>query len=76
MQVLEPITVTEPMVITSNIPEDDYAQWDAATNYAIGDRVISLQTYQIYQALAPSAPPVPCRAPRPSGWPLMIALIC
>jgi len=59
----ETLTIVEPLQITdaildcgcsppkTNVPEDDYPQWDSGTTYAIGDRVILLTTHKIYESL-------------------------
>lgn len=37
------------MLTSSTLPETDYATWNAATSYVIGDRVIRTQTHRIYE---------------------------
>lgn len=51
MKVLKPTTVTDAMLVSCTVAENDYAEWNAATSYAIGDRVIRLTTHRIYEAL-------------------------
>ncbi len=40
MNVIKPVTVTDAMLVSSNIAETDYAAWNAATNYTVGTKVI------------------------------------
>ena len=43
--------ITGTGLIYSSIPENDYAEWNAATSYTIGDRVIRTSTHRIYENL-------------------------
>lgn len=40
MKLLRPITMTDGMLVSSTVAEDDYAAWSDATTYAVGDRCI------------------------------------
>jgi len=51
LSVLAPITITDAMLISSSIAENDYTAWSSATTYAVGDRVISATTHRIYESL-------------------------
>lgn len=51
VRILEPIPITDARLISSNIPEDDYAAWSSSPNYSIGDRVIVIATHKIYESL-------------------------
>jgi len=51
MKVVKPTTVTDAMFVSSTVAENDYAAWNAATNYSIGTRVIRTTTHRIYEAL-------------------------
>ena len=51
MDIIKPITVTDSVLTSSNIAEDDYAEWAPGTTYATGDRVIVLSTHRIYESL-------------------------
>lgn len=51
MQIIKPITVTDSILVSSNVPENDYAEWSAATTYSTGQRVIVLSTHKIYESL-------------------------
>lgn len=51
MRVIQPITVTDAVLISSTAPETDHAAWAAGTAYNVGDRVIRTQTHRIYERL-------------------------
>lgn len=51
MRVVEPITITDAILNSSNVTEDDHAEWDVATAYTTGQRVIVLATHRIYEAI-------------------------
>ena len=56
MQVLEPIKITEEMIVASNLSEDDHPEWTSTADYKLGDYVISIATHQIYRALKDNGP--------------------
>jgi hypothetical protein len=43
--------VTPPMLISSNVPENDYGVWAAGTTYSLGQRVIVLAEHKVYESL-------------------------
>lgn len=49
MKIINPIDVTEAILIGSSVDEDDYAAWDGAASYLVGDRRI--RSHRIYEAL-------------------------
>lgn len=51
MDVLFPYTVADANLISSNVPETDYAEWSAATYYAVAARVIRAATHSVYERL-------------------------
>lgn len=51
MRVIRPVTVTDAMLLSSNIAETDYAVWSGATTYALGDRRILTSTHRIYESI-------------------------
>ena len=51
MTVIVPVDTTDATLTASNVPEDDYPEWDAMDDYIIGDYVISTTTHTIYRAL-------------------------
>lgn len=52
MIVLNPIKVTDAILHSVNVAEDDFAQWDDVTTYGVGDLCISTATHTVYQSLA------------------------
>jgi hypothetical protein len=51
MKFLRPTEITDAVLISSNVAEDDHAEWSAATTYAAGTRVILAATHRIYQSV-------------------------
>jgi hypothetical protein len=55
--IVDPITITDAILDVSgsppatNVPEDDFPQWDSMATYAAGDRVILTSTHRIYESL-------------------------
>ena len=54
MDIIRPVVVTDAVLDSSNVPENDYAEWDVATAYTVGNRVILLSTHRIYEAVGSS----------------------
>lgn len=50
LTVVKPIAVTPSMLVSTDVPETDYAEWDVGTTYAVGDRVIVAAQHKIYQS--------------------------
>lgn len=51
MLLVRPQQITEANLVSSSIPETDYAAWSGATTYALGARVISVVTHRVYESL-------------------------
>lgn len=51
MKLIKPVTVTDSILVSSTVPENDYAEWSSGTTYAIGNRVIVLSVHKIYESL-------------------------
>lgn len=51
MRYIVPTTITDAMLISSSVAEDDHAAWAAATAYVAGDRAIRVATHSIYERL-------------------------
>jgi len=51
MDIIRPVTVTDSVLTSSNITEDDYAEWASGTTYVTGNKVIVLSTHRIYESL-------------------------
>jgi hypothetical protein len=49
--VVPPLTITDAMIVSTNVAETDHAAWAAGTTYAIGNRVILVSTHSIYESV-------------------------
>lgn len=54
LSIVDPVTITDAMIVSTNVPENDYAAWSSATTYALNDRVILTSTHKIYESLQAS----------------------
>lgn len=54
MDIIRPVVVTDAVLDSSNVPENDHAEWSAGTAYTVGNRVILLSTHRIYEAVGSS----------------------
>jgi hypothetical protein len=52
LSILAPTEITDAMITSINVPENDYAVYSAATTYPLGQRCISLATHRIYESAA------------------------
>lgn len=50
MQAIEPLTITDSVLTSSNVPEDDYDAWSSGTTYSLGDRVIVVSVHKVYES--------------------------
>ena len=50
MRVIPIIPVDDMALVSSNIPENDFAQWSASVTYTKKERVISVATHSIYES--------------------------
>ncbi len=53
MIIIQPIAITDAVLLSSNVTEADYAAWSATTAYVVGNRVIKTtpDIHKIYEAL-------------------------
>ena len=51
MKLIRPVTVTNSILTSSNVPETDYTAWSGATAYTQGVRCILVSTHKIYECL-------------------------
>jgi hypothetical protein len=51
LQVLQPVIITDAMLVSSSVPQADAAEWSAGTTYAAGTRVMKAATHRIYESL-------------------------
>ena len=57
MKFIRPTPILDAALISSNVPETDYAAWVSGTTYALGDRVIrtTATTHKVYERLVAGA---------------------
>jgi hypothetical protein len=72
MKIIRPMTITDAVLASSNVPETDYAAWSAATTYADDAYaiIVSADTHQVWQSIAAgnlNHPP----ATSPTWWALV-----
>lgn len=57
LKIVDPFVITDAILDVSgsppatNVPEDDYPEWDLATTYDEGDRVILASTHRVYESV-------------------------
>ena len=51
MKIIRPQPVTDAILLSSSVPENDYSEWSAATTYGLGAYVIKAATHRIYKSL-------------------------
>lgn len=51
MEIVIPKTITDAVLISHSVPENDHAAYNAATTYATGDQCIVTATHRIYKSL-------------------------
>jgi hypothetical protein len=51
LQLLQPIAITEAVLTSSSVAEDDAIEWTAAGGYALGQRVIRRSTHRVWESL-------------------------
>lgn len=49
MKFIRPTAIVGAKLTSSTVPETDYAAWNAATAYALGNRVVRTTTHRIYE---------------------------
>jgi len=54
LQVLEPIAITDAVLISSSVAEDDAIEWSPAGGYPAGTRVIRRGTHRVYESIIAS----------------------
>lgn len=58
-KVINPVALTDAMLVSSTAPETDYAEWSAATAYTLGQKCIRVSTHRIYERLVAGTSPTP-----------------
>lgn len=54
MKIIRPVTITDTILQSSSVPENDYPVYNSGTNYNLNDKVIVIATHQVYQSLIAS----------------------
>lgn len=68
MKVIKPVALTTAMLNAASVPENDYAEWAAGTNYVAKQRVIRVATHRIYEAVRASSGKDPSTRADDSDW--------
>jgi hypothetical protein len=70
MRILKPLTLTDAMLINSNIAEPAAGEtpWDAGTTYALNDEVVRTTVHRRYRALANGTMGNPPPESNPTSW--------
>jgi hypothetical protein len=53
MKIVRPVTILDAHLVSSSVPENDYAAWDSGTTYGLGDTVIyvAADTHWVVESL-------------------------
>lgn len=51
MKLIVPTQITDANLVSTNVPENDKAEWSAGHAYSIGDQVMVVATHTLYEAL-------------------------
>lgn len=54
-KVINPVTITDAMLISSTVPENDYTAFSATTDYALGDKALYATTHKNYELITSPA---------------------
>ena len=63
MKVIAPTSITDAVLVSCSVPENDHAEWNAATAYLAGQKVITAATHKVYEALAANTSEPPESSP-------------
>ena len=55
MKLIKPHLVTDSILVSTTVPENDYPAWVSGATYAIGDRVIRITKHRVYERLGAGA---------------------
>lgn len=55
MKVIKPHQITDSMLVSTTIPENDAPAWVSGTTYAVGDRVMRVNVHKVYERLGAGA---------------------
>ncbi|MDY0212549.1 MAG: hypothetical protein RBR06_06050 [Desulfuromonadaceae bacterium] len=63
MKIIIPTKITDEVLASSTVPEEDHDEWIAAADYAVGDKVMVLVDHAIYEAIAAGKGNIPSSSP-------------
>jgi len=66
MKIIAPTTITDAVLVSCSVPENDHAEWSNATAYTVGQKVMIAATHQTYEALTAHTNKPP--ATSPTDW--------
>ena len=52
MKLIKPHSITDSMMVSSSVLENDYPAWVSGTTYALGDKVIRVGVHKVFQRYA------------------------
>lgn len=52
MKLIKPHLITDSMMVSSSVAENDYPAWVSGTSYALGDKVIRIGVHKVFQRYA------------------------
>lgn len=52
-QLIDPHQVTDTVLVSSTVPETDYVEWNSATSYTAGTKVIRTSVHKVFENLVP-----------------------
>lgn len=51
LAVVRPLALTDAMLVSCDVPEADYGEWNSGTTYGLAARVIMASTHKVYESL-------------------------
>ena len=55
MKIIKPHPITDSMLVSSSVAENDYPAWVSGTTYALGARVIRASVHKVFERLVAGA---------------------
>jgi hypothetical protein len=70
VKIIRPVTITDALLVSSSVAEDDYTAYNTGTTYGLGDHAISTSTHRIYESLQASNTnnPLPVSPETTTAW--------
>lgn len=50
--IVKPVEIIDSMLVSTDVPETDYAEWNILTTYGLGDRVRVTSAHKVYESAA------------------------